>query len=222
MGIDLRWGAVISLRRSLPHNDSMKLIRTLLSFAGISLLATSCASFSGNKLPQVADTPATNAKKVSLTYTMTSGSNITGSRVESPPQARSAAEQPLVNAFNKSGRFTSVSQGKGGAVHVDVDMLNHGNAGAAAVSGFITGFSLFTVPGFATDHYKLTATARTSSGKSRQYVLDDSMTTAFWLPLIVATPFTFPTTVAPKVHENMYRNLMANMERDGLLPKASN
>jgi hypothetical protein len=200
----------------------MKLIRTLLSFAAISLLATSCASFPGNRLPQVADTPVSNVKKVSLTYTLKSGSNITGSRVESPEKVRSATEQPLAHALNKSGRFTSVGQGKGGDVHVDVDMLNHGNAAAAGISGFITGFSFFTIPGFAIDHYKLTATARTSSGKSRQYILDDSMTTAFWLPLIVATPFTFPTTVGPKVHENMYRNLIVNMEKDGILPKASN
>jgi len=201
----------------------MKLIRTLLSFACISLLATSCASFSGNNLPKVADTPATSAKKVSLSYTMRSASGSTGGdRTETPEQARAEAQSPMVSTFNKSERFTSVSQGKGGAVHVDVDMLNHGNPAAAATSGFITGFSLFTVPGFATDHYKLTATARTSSGKSRQYILDDSMTTAFWLPLIVATPFTFPTTVGPKVHENMYRNLIVNMEKDGILPKASN
>lgn len=200
----------------------MKLIRTLLSVVGVSLLATSCASFSGNKLPKVADTPASNVKKVSLTYTLKSGSNITGSRTDSPEKVRSATEQTLLNTLNKSGRFTSVGQGKAGDVHVDVDMLNHGNAGAAAASGFITGFSFFTIPGFATDHYKLTATARTSSGKSRQYILDDSMTTAFWLPLIVATPFAFPTTVGPKVHENMYRNLIMNMEKDGILPKASN
>ncbi|MCW1923821.1 hypothetical protein OKA05_14735 [Luteolibacter arcticus] len=201
----------------------MKLIRTLLSLAGVSLLATSCASFSGNKLPQVADTPATNVKKIPLTYTMTSGrGNTGGARTETPAGTSTHFAKPMVDAFNKSERFSSVSQGKGGAVHVDVDVLNHGNAGVAFASGFISGFSLFTIPGFGTDHFKLTATARTSSGKSRQYILEDSMTTAFWLPLIVAAPFASPTSVYPKVHENMYRNLMLNMERDGILPKAGN
>ena len=128
----------------------------------------------------------------------------------------------MVSTFNKSERFTAVSQGKGGAVHVDMDLLNHGNPAAAATSGFITGFSLFTIPGFATDHYKLTATARTASGKSRQYVLEDRVTTVFWLPLIIATPFASPTSVYPKVQENMYRNLIVNMERDGIRPKAAN
>ncbi|MEK7953940.1 hypothetical protein [Luteolibacter soli] len=202
----------------------MKLIRTLLSFASISLLATSCASFSGNKLPQVADTPATNAKKVSLTYTVKAGIGSTGGgdRTDVAGQLQSKVQDPMVRTFNKSERFSSVSQGKGGAVHVDVDMYNHGNKAAAGASGFISGFSLFTIPGFATDNYTLTATARTASGKSRQYKLDDSVTTVFWLPMIVATPFAYPGSVYPKVQENMYRNLLSNMERDGLLPKAGN
>jgi hypothetical protein len=205
-----------------PLKLTMKLIRHLLSLAGISLLATSCASFSTNRLPKIADAPASNVKKVSLTYSHKSGHDLTGSRVESPAAVGQKHAEPLVTALNGSERFTSVSQGKGGAVHLDVDMLNHGNGAGAAVSGFISGFSLFTIPGFATDHYKLTVTARSASGKSRQYVLEDGVTTVFWLPLIVATPFSFPTTVVPKVQENMYRNLIQNMENDGILPKAGN
>ena len=223
MSIDVWRGEVISPAALVPsHIDSMKLIRTLLSFAAISLLATSCASFSGSKLPQVADTPATNAKKVPITYTIKAGSNMGHGRTELGEQQRAAIEKPLANALNKSQRFTSVSPGKGGAVHVDVDVLNHGNAAAAGVSGFISGFTFLTIPGFATDNYTLTATARTSSGKSRQYTLDESVTTVFWLPLIFATPFAHPGSVYPKVQENMYRNLIVNMERDGILPKASN
>jgi hypothetical protein len=153
---------------------------------------------------------------------MKAGHNLTGSRTDFAAPQVQKLQQPLVAALEESGRFSSVREGKGGAVHVDVDMLNHGNAAAAAISGFITGFSFFTIPGFANDNYKLTATARTSSGKSRQYVLEDGVTTVFWLPMIVATPFAFPTQVIPKVQGNMYRNLIQNMENDGVLPKASN
>jgi len=131
-------------------------------------------------------------------------------------------DKEFESALNGSGRFSSVSKGKGGSVHVDVDMLNYGNGGAAMVSGFICGFSLFTVPGFGTDNYKLVATARSSAGKSRQYVLDDGVTTVFWLPLIFVAPFKSPMTVVPEVHENMYRNLIQHMERDGVIPKVSN
>ena len=200
----------------------MKLIRTLLSFAGISLLATSCASFSGNELPKVANKPAANVKKVPITYTLKAGSNMAGGQTEFAEADRAKIEKPMVDAFNKSERFSSVSQGKGGGVHVDVDVRNDGNAAAATISGFITGASFLTIPGFATDHYKLTATARTASGQTRRYELNESVTTVIWLPLIVATPFAHPSTTIPKAHENMYRNLMVNMERDGLLTKAAN
>lgn len=222
MSIDVEREEDISPRLPGPsHLHPMKLIRILLSSAAVSLLATSCASFSGNKLPQVADTPATSAKKVPITYTIKAGSNMGRGRTELGEPQRAAAEKPLVEALNKSQRFTSVGQGKGGAVHVDVDVLNHGNAAAAGISGFISGFTFLTIPGFATDNYTVTATARTSGGKSRQYTLDESVTTVFWLPLIFATPFAHPGEVYPKVQENMYRNLIVNMEQDGMLPKSN-
>ncbi|GAA5481765.1 hypothetical protein [Haloferula sargassicola] len=186
------------------------------------LLATSCATFPGNQLPHVADTSATGVKKVPLTYSMQSSHELIKGR-ETPSTAAVATEAagPLVDSMNGSGRFSSVRQGQGGAIHVDVNMLNHGNGPAAMASGFLTGFSLFTIPGFATDHYKLTAKARSSSGQSHQYVLEDRVTTVFWLPMIVAAPFNSPQKVVPEVQENMYRNLIQNMENDGLIPRAS-
>lgn len=200
----------------------MKSLQLLPLLAGFAVLATSCATFPNNKLPQVADTAASPARKVSVSYTMKGGHNLTGSRTDYSSTQVQNLRKPLVDTLEKSGRFSSVREGKGGAVQVDVDLLNHGNAAGAAISGFITGFSFFTIPGFAVDNYKVTATARGASGKSRQYVLEDGVTTVFWLPLIVATPFSFPTQVIPKVHGNMYRNLLQNMENDGLLPKSAN
>lgn len=200
----------------------MKIIPALILPACLGLLATSCATFPNNKLPKVAAEAPSKVKQVSVSYTMKAGHNLTGSRTDYDANQIQQLKKPLVSTLEKSGRFSSVREGKGGAVQVDVDMLNHGNAAGAAISGFITGFSFFTIPGFAVDNYKLTATARGASGKSRQYVLDDGVTTVFWLPLIVATPFAFPTQVIPEVQGNMYRNLLQNMENDGILPKASN
>ena len=197
----------------------MKAVKNLLVISGVSLLATSCATFPNNRLAKIPDTATSKAKKVSLTYSYKAGHDLTGSRTEFAPATIQSLEQGFTKTLDNSGRFSSVKNGKGGVVQVDVDMLNHGNGTAAFASGFISGFSLFTIPGFAVDNYKLTATARASSGKSRQYVLEDGATTTFWLPLIVATPFCTPTSVIPKVQENMYRHLMQNMENDGILPK---
>lgn len=131
-------------------------------------------------------------------------------------------ESTFLSAAQKSGRFSSVSSGGKGDVKVNLHLLNHGNAALAMTSGFISGYTFMLVPGFGTDQYKLTASVRTSSGKSRNYELNESATTVFWLPFIVATPFKSPSSVIPKVQENMYRNLFSRMEADGLLPKSSN
>jgi len=112
-----------------------------------------------------------------------------------------------------------VKQGKGGPVHLEVDVLNHGNGPLAMVSGFISGFSMLTIPGGASDNYTLTATASTSSGRSRKYVLDDGVTTVFWLPMIFAMPFSHPAKVVPEVQENMFETLVERMAQDGVIPR---
>lgn len=143
-------------------------------------------------------------------------------RTAAPSVAVDQFTKPLLSAASKSGQFSSVSQGNGGNVHLDVDMLNYGNGGVAMVSGFICGFSLFTIPGFGSDNYKVTATARNSAGRSRQYVLDDGVTTVIWLPMIFVAPFKSPLTVIPGVQENMYSTLIQNMQKDGILTKSGN
>lgn len=198
-------------------------ILKIAAAVGVGFLATSCACFPNNRVPKVADSPAPNGKKVAITYSLASRAEaLNGLHKETVSVENVHAEEPLTAALTKSGRFSSMSRGKGGNVHLDVEMLNYGNHGAAAVSGFISGFSLLTIPAFATDNYKLTATASTSSGKSRQYVLDDGVTTVIWLPFIVTAPFSNPVTAVPKVQENMYRNLIEKMESDGMISKAAN
>lgn len=175
--------------------------------------------FPKNQLPKVSSSAPAGVPKVPLTYSITSGSSITGSRKEGSAQQNAVYEKSLVSALEKSGRFSSVRKGKGGAVHVDVDMLNHGNGPAAAASGFISGFTFTVIPAIASDQYKLTADARSSSGRSRRYVLDDGTTIVIWLPMIFAMPTNNPADVVPKVYENMFANLVVGMEKDGLLPR---
>jgi hypothetical protein len=197
----------------------MKTASFLSLVSGLSFLATSCATFPGNGVPKVAATPASNVKKVPLSYLVTAAATAPADGQSLPvPQFSPALE----SAIKDSGRFSSVTQGRGRGVHLDVNMRNYGNGPAAFASGFISGFSLFTIPGFGKDNYKLTATARSATGKTRNYVLEDSATTVIWLPLIVATPFSNPTIVVPEVQANLYRNLIQNMENDGIIPKAAN
>jgi hypothetical protein len=189
----------------------------------LSALATSCATFPSNELTKLPAQPVQASKKVSLSYQMAGSTELLqGKPADMSAKQKGNAEMTFLSAAQNSGRFSSVSAVGKGDVKVNFHLLNHGNAALAMTSGFISGYTLMIVPGFGTDQYKLTASVRTSSGKSRNYELNDSATTVFWLPFIVVTPFKSPSTVIPKVHENMYRTLFSRMEADGLLPKSSN
>jgi hypothetical protein len=142
-----------------------------------------------------------------------------GSRNESTPAANLAASKLLVNAANRSDRFSSLSTTKRGDVNLEVDMLNYGNAGMAFVSGFICGYTLGIIPAVGTDNFKLTATAKNSAGLSKTYLIDDGVKTVIWLPMIFAMASHNPSEVVPKVHENMYLELFQQMAVDGMIPK---
>jgi len=197
----------------------MKTIRLLLSVAFASLCFTSCATFPKNRLPKLSESGTGKGKKVALTYSLSAGHRILKNRAEAGELQKESARKALVAAAEKSGRFSSVKEGTGGAVHVNADLLNHGNGPAAFVSGFISGFTFTAIPAVASDNYTLTADVRTSSGKSRNYVLDDGVTTVIWLPMIFAMPSHNPAKVTPEVHENLFGNLISQMEKDGLLPR---
>jgi hypothetical protein len=197
----------------------MKRIQTISSLLSISLLASSCISIPHHEVSKLPSTPVNATRKVSLTYTAKQTAGKTENDDAAINVISEEAPSPfLTTAFN-SGRFSDVNKGQGGDVHVDVKFLNYGNRNLAALSGLITGFSMLTIPGGAADHYKLTATARTASGKSRQYTVKDGATIVIWLPFIVALPFTSPLKAHEQVQQNMYRHLFQDMEKDGLLPK---
>ena len=100
---------------------------------------------------------------------------------------------------------------------VKLELLNHGSSGAAAVSGIITGLSLFIIPGAATDNYRLTATVTDRSGrKLATYELNDAVTTwigIWFIPLMGKSP----ATVVPAVWENMVKTVFQNIANDKLM-----
>lgn len=127
-------------------------------------------------------------------------------------------EEEFISVLNESGYCTILGARQEDNIHIEADLLNYGSGIAAGVAGFIGGLTFCTIPTWATDNYNLTVKITTLQDKQHEYVFDDAMTTVFWLPLIVATPFTFPTSIATKVRKNMYKNLIRRMQEDGLLP----
>ena len=143
-----------------------------------------------------------------------------GARQEHLENIRLQLEKEFADTLKDSGYFATLSSGQGDGISINADMVNYGNALAAALAGAIGGLSLGTIPCWATDNYRVTVKVTAPGGKQKDYVLDDAMTTFIWIPMIVMTPSKNPNKVSTDVRKNIYRNLILKMQQDGLLPAA--
>jgi hypothetical protein len=195
----------------------------------LAVLASGCASFPGKQLPTVdalPDTAGLRSKPAvyidAKVFTDLSG----GKRPRTENKAATERFQKVVEKVTQeSGLFSRYTLDPAKAADMDytvkMEMLNHGDAASAAVSGFITGLTLFVVPGAATDNYTLTSTITDRRGKQLStQALDDSVKTwtgIWFVPLMAKSP----ATVVPQVWENMIRNLYQKMYETKVLPYAA-
>ena len=199
-----------------------KLISTT---ALLAIFASGCASFPNNGVPTVDKLPDKSAFRnkpsifldAKMTVDMSGGKNAPAENKPGTDKFKEMVEKATKDS-NMFGNYTlDPFKGREMDYTVKLELLNHGSSGAAAVSGFITGLSLFIIPGAATDHYKLTAAVTDRSGrKLATYELNDSVKT--WIG-IWFIPFMgkSPATVVPEVWENMVKTIFQNISNDKLM-----
>lgn len=128
-----------------------------------------CASFPQHKVPLAQAAPVTtqSAQKPSVIITVTQymGENPgtemrTASDLLRPTVTSTILESGLVDP-------TPYVVGDKTDLQLDVTINNTGNTGAAAVSGFISGFTLGVIPGAATDNYKVKLKVSDTNGTVR-------------------------------------------------------
>ena len=176
-----------------------------------------CASFKGHNLPEVGvlPTPSPDAQKPTATFVFLSEADIFGKR-PSPEYLQAILEAEFVGVLRESGYFGTVEKGdEGKDLAMNVHLVDSGNA-AAILPALITGFSLYTIPSWATDKFGVVCIVKTTDGKQRKYELEDSSTLVQWLPMILAFPFNMPNNVPVEVRKNIYKNLILKMQEDGL------
>lgn len=183
------------------------------------LLFTGCASFQGNKLPLVGSFQPLpeGTKKPTATYSFSSGVDLFGKQ-EHTENVRIILEREFIDVLRESGYFASLSPGNQGEIIIQARLVNSGTP-AAMIPAFITGLSLYTIPSWATDNYDITAKVTAQDGKEHTYQLSDSMTSVQWLPMIVVAPFKNMFNVSKEVRRNIWKNLILNMQQDGILPR---
>ena len=180
-------------------------------------VSTGCASFAKHKLPEASVVAV--AEPVESTFDLTWTMHV-GAKTRPEPALQRILETEFSEIMTETGALT-LRRGMQGDVHVSVQMRNHGSRGAAVTAGLISGLTFGAIPTWATDHYELKARVTTKSGDTVNYLLEDSMRTVIWLPLILLTPFLSPEDVSRNVRANMYRTLVANMQGDGLISAAA-
>jgi hypothetical protein len=186
-----------------------------LFFLGIS--TSGCAVFRGGNVPETVLTPPekTDQAKPAISYEMISMGGFDGT-VKSPELVQNIVAGELLQTLEQSDFFSRISKNDASAdINLSVKVTNTGNQ-AAVIPAMITGFSLYTIPSWATDNFEVTATARNRQGGSKQYVLSDSTTLVQWLPMMVVFPAK-NFSVVPEVRKNMYRNILQQMKNDGFI-----
>ena len=158
------------------------------------------------------------ATKPAVTYTFSYSEDFFEYKMISNSSVKRLSDE-FAGALQESGDFTSVSEGSfGGDIYIEAHLLNSGDP-AAVIPAFITGLSLWTIPSWFTDRWYLTTKVRTADQKEYSYSLEDADIMIQWLPMIVFTPFKFPAVVSQDVRNNLYRNLIVQMRKDGILQK---
>ena len=200
----------------------MKMIRTaanIIIFWGICISLPGCAVFKHHDLPEVQSLPgpAPEAKRPTATYEFTSAVEI-GTRRPNHENVRVKLENEFIEVLRESGYFATLEKGSGGKdLDIRVELLNSGDP-AALIPAFITGFSLYVIPSWATDNFEVSCKVSTADGQTREYKLKDSTTLVQWLPMIVVFPFK-PITGVAELRKKIYKNLIIKMQEDGILPK---
>ncbi len=167
--------------------------------AVIMAITTGCASFPQNEISKVNSLPDVsqykNKPSVFVDLNFYRGEPGNGKSAES--SAARDAIMPIVEKTIKDSKlFGEVTYDEFDQKNVEytlkVNVYNHGNEGSAAVSGFLTGFTLGVIPGAATDNYTLTIEAADRNGTLLESISNkDSVTTwigLWFIPAMGNTP----------------------------------
>jgi len=199
-----------------------KLIRYLVILSAAAML-TGCASFRNNEIAEVETLPDVSQyqNKPSVFVEISFYRGKPGEGASEIPAVKSDVQEIAGKVLGESGLFSKYSfnnadkQDSDYVLHVDI--YNHGNTGAAAASGFITGLTLFIVPSKPVDHYILKAKLTDNADKLISEVTnEDSITTWIGLWFIPAASNT-PQKALSQTLENQLKAALKELVENGKL-----
>lgn len=174
-------------------------LRTIAALTVSLYFLTGCASFPKNEVPEVTSLPDMSryANKPSAFFDVRlyQGTPDSANPVEIV-QAKEKIQSIVETAVKESDLFSEYTFDefkKDGVDHtIAVKIYNHGNTGAAAVGGFLSGFTFGIIPAAATDNYTLVMESFNKQGTvTHTETNKDSMTTwigIWFIPAMGNTP----------------------------------
>ena len=165
----------------------------------VTAILSGCASFPQNEVAKVTQMPDVsryqNKPAIYIDFKFYQGLPDSGTAIEMP-SFKTQFLPDLEKSVQNLGLFKSVTfdEFKKAGTDYTIKMLcyNHGNGGAAAISGFVTGFTFGVIPGAATDNYTLKVQLIDSNGTVvKELVNKDSVTTwigLWFIPMMGNTP----------------------------------
>ena len=164
-----------------------RFFQTLLVLV-VSAYLGACASFHNEEVAAVDELPDVssyqNKPTVYIDLKLFHGDPASGKGTE-VPQARDMVLPAVEEMLKSKGIFSEYTFDQFKQDEMDYKLTlhfyNHGNAGAAAVSGFLCGFTFGVIPAAATDNYTLKAALTEGGSEIAALENKDSMTT--WMGL---------------------------------------
>ena len=132
-------------------------------------------------------------------------------------KAKSDQKKFFTDVIKESGCCDIVSEKEEADILIDGTFYNESSK-LGIYAAFVSGLTFTAIPCWTNSKMRIAATA--NKGKiTKDYEIKDSVFTAIWAPLIVATPFANAITAESEVNKNLYKTLVAQMKKDGFFNK---
>lgn len=183
-------------------NITSKIILFLL----LIVLVSGCATFPSNQVPEARESNNLYDKTTLMTYTITKTSTTFSDLSDN--------DDELISQMDKYGwKIKEQLSEKKGTPHLDIN-LSVSTDPLALIPAFLTGYSLYTIPSWATYEYKMTADFTDKSGEEHRYELHEKSTLVQWLPMIFAFPFYDPFYAQSRMLKRLYSNVAYKISQD--------
>ncbi len=184
------------------------------------ILASSCVAFRGARIADVpvsklaVDKPPAFLPALYPTLTM----NVEDSSGKSQLAENLVAEDRdyLISLLNKSRMVRLVDRVEDANYQLQVEFMNNASRHSLTWMTLST-ITVGIIPYMGNNYYELRASLKNRVGSDiKKYKVEDQ--TTYWLHIFLAPamPFYFPTRVQREVRENMYRELVRRLVRDGV------